>query len=131
MDPTPSQTQATDPPRMFEYRPPKSPTLSPNEHVRAIVELLRPAGPDLARRWLSALALVPDHEREHVVRSIERRIVELYHPDAATDQDVARLVGECWAEAKNSHRPSRRVRGPARQSADDAANADPRSGETP
>lgn len=43
-----------------------------------IVELLRPAGPDLARRWLAALLLVDISEREAVVSSIERQIAETY-----------------------------------------------------
>lgn len=50
----------------------------PTDHVRLIVELLRPAGPDLARRWLSALLLVPEDEREVVVSSVEARIAESY-----------------------------------------------------
>lgn len=41
-----------------------------------LVELLRPAGPELARRWLAALLLVPEGERGAVVASVERRIVE-------------------------------------------------------
>lgn len=45
-----------------------------------IVELLRAGTPDLARRWISALLLVPEGEREGVVASVERRIVEMYDP---------------------------------------------------
>ena len=85
--PNPPPSPAPSP--IFEYKPGQgpnhSPTLCPNEHVRAIVELLRPATPDLARRWLAALTLVPINEREQVVEQIEQRIVELYtddrHPD--------------------------------------------------
>ncbi len=55
-----------------------SPTLSPNQHVRTIVELLKPAGPDLARRWLAALLLVPVEERGAVVASIEAAVVRQY-----------------------------------------------------
>jgi hypothetical protein len=50
----------------------------PNQHVRTIVEFLRPGTPDLSRRWISALLLVPEAEREAVVASVERRIVETY-----------------------------------------------------
>lgn len=123
MDPTAKEGEATDQTRIFEYRPARSPTLLPNEHVRAMVELLRPAGPDLARRWLSALALVPEHEREQVVRAVERRIVEIYIPDGAreSDDDVARLVGECWREARESHRSMRKVQGRARRASGDAS----------
>lgn len=52
--------------------------LVPNDHVRAIIELLRPATPDLARRWLAALLIVPDAEREAVVAAVEKRIVDTY-----------------------------------------------------
>ena len=52
--------------------------LSPNDHVRMLVELMRPMGPELARRWVAALTLVPEAERESVVESVERRIVEEY-----------------------------------------------------
>jgi hypothetical protein len=51
---------------------------SPGDHVRAIVELLRPATPDLARRWLAALLLVPEDERAAVVSEVERSIVAMY-----------------------------------------------------
>ncbi len=48
-----------------------------------IVELMRPAGADLARRWLAALLLAPEDEREDVVASVEARMSELYaHPPA-------------------------------------------------
>lgn len=43
-----------------------------------LLQLLEPAGPELARRWVAALMLVPGDEREAVVRGVERRIVEEY-----------------------------------------------------
>ncbi|MBL8761793.1 MAG: hypothetical protein JNL50_10870 [Phycisphaerae bacterium] len=43
-----------------------------------LVELLRPATPDLARRWLAALLLVPEHERVGVVAAVERQIIATY-----------------------------------------------------
>lgn len=43
-----------------------------------LVELLRPATPELARRWLAALLLVPESERASLVASVEDRIVETY-----------------------------------------------------
>lgn len=43
-----------------------------------IVELMRPAGADLARRWLAALLVAPEEEREAIVASVEARLVELY-----------------------------------------------------
>ena len=39
-----------------------------------LIELLRPAGPELARRWLAALTVVPEHERQAVVEAVERKI---------------------------------------------------------
>ena len=45
-----------------------------------LVELLRPAGPELARRWVAALMLVPEDQREGVVASVERSIVQEYGP---------------------------------------------------
>jgi len=43
-----------------------------------LIELLKPAGPDLARRWLAPLMLVPHAEREAVVAEVERSIVSEY-----------------------------------------------------
>lgn len=43
-----------------------------------LVELLRPAGPELARRLVAALMMVPEAERARVVSEIERRVVEAY-----------------------------------------------------
>jgi len=43
-----------------------------------LLELLRPASPELARRWLAALMLVPPGEREEVVALVESRIVSEY-----------------------------------------------------
>ncbi|MEL6741485.1 MAG: hypothetical protein AAFP26_12590 [Planctomycetota bacterium] len=38
-------------------------------------------GTQLARRWLSALVLVPEDERESVVREVEQSIVNAYGAD--------------------------------------------------
>lgn len=46
--------------------------------ARMLVELLRPLGPELARRWLAALTLVPEAERPGVVRAIEAHIASIY-----------------------------------------------------
>lgn len=51
---------------------------SPGDHVRMMIELLQPAGPDLARRWLAALMLVPREDREGVVESVEERIASTF-----------------------------------------------------
>lgn len=62
--------------------------LLPNDHVRMLVELLRPLGPELARRWLAALTLVPEHERQDVVQAIEAHIASIY----ARPRDEIRIV---------------------------------------
>lgn len=51
---------------------------SPDDHLRMLVELLRPAGPELGRRWLAALLLAPASEREALVEAVERRMSEEY-----------------------------------------------------
>lgn len=43
-----------------------------------IVELLRPAGVELARRWLVALLMVDQADREALVAEVERRVAEQY-----------------------------------------------------
>ena len=55
-----------------------------------IVELLRPAGAELGRRWLACLLLAPEAEREGIVRSVEQRMAELYlEPDGRRTVNVA------------------------------------------
>ncbi|MFO0834283.1 MAG: hypothetical protein U0638_04875 [Phycisphaerales bacterium] len=56
-----------------------------------LVELLRPATPELARRWLAALLAVPENERAGVVDAVERQIVATYE-HANTDSDRSRGV---------------------------------------
>ncbi|MCC6677710.1 MAG: hypothetical protein IT436_11245 [Phycisphaerales bacterium] len=48
-----------------------------------LIELLRPAGVELARRWLAALMLVDVSEREAMVAMVERQIAQLYGPRSA------------------------------------------------
>lgn len=43
-----------------------------------LVELLQPLGPELVRRWVATLLMVPRDQREAVVASVEARIAELY-----------------------------------------------------
>lgn len=81
---------------MSQQRPPLIPprtgpdasaSLSPSDHVRMLVELLRPATPELARRWLAALLAVPENERAGVVDAVERQIIATYeHANAETDR---------------------------------------------
>ncbi|MEM0983080.1 MAG: hypothetical protein AAGI17_03915 [Planctomycetota bacterium] len=46
-----------------------------------MIELLRPVGPELARRWLATLLLVPEAEREAVVAAVERQMALEYAPE--------------------------------------------------
>jgi hypothetical protein len=50
-----------------------------------LVELLRPVGPELARRWLAMLLLVPRDEQEALVNAVERRIAETYGPSSLAE----------------------------------------------
>ena len=47
-----------------------------------LIELLSAAGPELGRRWLASLMLVPPEQREAVVEAIEHRIAEEYGNEA-------------------------------------------------
>jgi len=51
-----------------------------------LIELLRPAGPEVARRWLAALMLVDSEEREAMVAMVERQIAQLYGPGARREE---------------------------------------------
>ena len=55
--------------------------LSPSDHLRLLVDLLKPTGPELARRWLAALTLVPEEERESVIESVEAEILKQFGGD--------------------------------------------------
>lgn len=50
----------------------------PCDHLAMLTELLRPMGPELGRRWLAALLLVPEEEREALVSAMEEQIVREY-----------------------------------------------------
>ncbi|MFT5423966.1 MAG: hypothetical protein ACI89L_001758 [Phycisphaerales bacterium] len=58
--------------------PTESDGLLPNDHLRMLVEVMKPMGPELARRWVAALTLVPEHEREAVVQAVEQQITAEY-----------------------------------------------------
>ncbi|MEN1704939.1 MAG: hypothetical protein AAGJ54_05420 [Planctomycetota bacterium] len=56
-----------------------------------LIELTKPAGPELARRWLAVLTLVPESDREGVVRAVERQIhAEFSSGDQKPDDTVGR-----------------------------------------
>jgi hypothetical protein len=58
-----------------------------------LVELLKPRSVELARRWVAALMLAPEDEREAIVEEVERRLVHEYRSGAARspadDEQVA------------------------------------------
>jgi hypothetical protein len=68
-------------------------TLLPNDHVKMLVELLQPTGPELARRWVSLLLQVPRAERAAMVDAVARRVAEVYGLSAAAAE-----VGALGAE---------------------------------
>ncbi|GJQ31007.1 MAG: hypothetical protein HBSAPP03_28910 [Phycisphaerae bacterium] len=53
-----------------------------------LVELLEPAGPELARRWLAALLTVDRAARASLVAEIERRVAEAYPPPEGLPAEV-------------------------------------------
>lgn len=65
--------------------PEPSGTLSPSDHLRLLVDLLKPIGPELARRWVAALLLIPEEERLAVIENVEAEIVRQYALDDPTD----------------------------------------------
>ena len=72
----------TDP--MIETGPTASATPSPADEIRMLVELLRPMGASLTRRWVAALLLAPPEDRERIVESVSARLVSLYPLDDGT-----------------------------------------------
>lgn len=63
--------------------------LSPNDHLRLMVELMKPLTPELARRWLAALLQVPEEERLALVGRVERSIVETYASTGPASEPIA------------------------------------------
>lgn len=62
-----------------------------------LIELLRPTGAELARRWVAALLVVDERDREAMVAAIEKRVVELYgiardYPARAKDAEELTVV---------------------------------------
>ena len=43
-----------------------------------MIELMKPMGVELSRRWVAALMLVPEDDREAVVEAIEEKIADQY-----------------------------------------------------
>lgn len=66
-----------------------------------LVELLKPAGLELGRRWLSALLLVPPDQREQLVEEVERRITKNFG-------DRSPQASSPVVETKTKRSPSKR-----------------------
>lgn len=88
-----------------------SSTVSQGDHVRLLVELLQPLGPELARRWVAALMMVDREDREAMVSAIERKVVENYGPHAKTParsaESTAVAEGHAPREITLVHPPRR------------------------
>lgn len=64
-----------------------------------LIEMLRPGGPELMRRWVAALLLAPRLEREEIVNEVEGRLVELYaapliEPESEPQGDEKTAAGD-------------------------------------
>ncbi len=49
---------------------------------------MRPASPDLVRRWVAALLLAPESERGAIVESVEARMAEMYLDDEPAEDEL-------------------------------------------
>lgn len=78
--------------------------LSPNDHARMLVELLRPGGVELARRWVAALLLAPPGEREGVVAAVEEQMARLYTEAGERAAEGADAQADARADAQADSR---------------------------
>ncbi|CAG0956125.1 hypothetical protein PHYC_00474 [Phycisphaerales bacterium] len=68
--------------------------------MRTLIELLQPAGPALARRWLAALLHIDRAQRGAVVEEFERRVgivpnadrLDIVHPPVQRDGYVEQVT---------------------------------------
>ena len=70
---------------------------------------MKQGGTDLARRWLAALMLVPEDEREAAVGAIEKKVADLYgerqpvmKPRKAADRKRSGSTGEAMERLRES-----------------------------
>lgn len=94
-------------PRPSAPSQPATTRLIPNDHLRLLIQLLQPAGPELARRWLAALLLVHRQDRESVVSAVEKRLADLY----PLDQYDQLPAPSPTRQAASTHAPGRRRHG--------------------
>lgn len=110
--------------------PDPSPTLSPNDHLRLVLELIRPGGAELTRRWIAALMIVPAEDREETVRAVEERVEAIYgaslprpaaparvaedeapEPNAGERDEHTPRMPDVAVSVWDAHAPGRRGRG--------------------
>lgn len=53
-----------------------------------LVELLRAGSPELIRRWVGALMMVPESERPSVVKAVTERIAHEYASETAEEDPM-------------------------------------------
>jgi len=70
-----------------------------------LIELLRPAGPDMARRWLAALLMVDASDRAQLVAEVERRVAATY---GRQRPGLGSSAAEAVREVKITHPPVQR-----------------------
>lgn len=77
-----------------------------------LVELLQPLGPELVRRWVASLLMVPRDEREGVVAAVEARIADLHERSwTAGEAAAAQALAQSDADLPHVtvvHPPSQR-----------------------
>lgn len=61
-----------------------SATLSPGDHLKMLIELLQPLGPELVRRWVATLLLVDRDEREAMLAMVEAHVAAHYSAPLAS-----------------------------------------------
>ncbi|TVQ63458.1 MAG: hypothetical protein EA378_01915 [Phycisphaerales bacterium] len=76
--------------------------MSPGDHLRLLTDLLRPGQLELGRRWVAALMLVPEAEREALVEAIEHQIIDTYGDEPAS---VEMKPGKPASETAHEPRP--------------------------
>lgn len=50
--------------------------LSPNDHMVMMLEMCKPESMAMIRRWVAALMIAPEDQREAIVLAVEKQIVE-------------------------------------------------------
>ncbi|MCE7974699.1 MAG: hypothetical protein DYG92_10330 [Leptolyngbya sp. PLA1] len=109
---------------MFAFEPESNPPLSPGEHLRMLIELMKPAGPDMARRWLACLLCVPESERPALLAEMEARAaalasrapspgpveVTLHHPPVQHDGYIEQVSTTYARNAPTAAKPERHCR---------------------